>query len=83
MDPKAEIPAISLKFPIPQAHFCVEYCLKVVRWAHRVFIGNIYIYYVVTGLYRLYKDKKVYIRGDAHGEMGREGEREGEDKRME
>ena len=51
--------------------------------AHRVFIGNIYVYYVVTGLYRLYKDKKVYIRGDAQGEMGREGEREGKDKRME
>ena len=24
----------------------------------------IYIYYVVTGLYRLYKDKEVYIRGE-------------------
>ena len=58
VDPKAEIPAISLKFPIPQAHFCVEYCLKVVRWAHRVFIGNIYIYYVVTGLYSYIRTKK-------------------------
>ena len=54
MDPKAEIPAISLKF-------------------------------LVTGLYRLYKDKKSVHkrRTSMQGEMGREGEREGKDKRME
>ena len=61
VDPKAEIPAISVKFPIPQAHFCVEYCMKVDRWAHRVFIGNIYIY--IMQLQRYIRTKKSVHKG--------------------